>query len=96
MSIEYAIIVRSKTRLESLIDRFNTKGQAQFYIESLGGNFEEYVDEHETFYSALVSLQTQLTPFLKNKIIDRSFLPSFLFAQTHLIIVIGQLSMGSD
>jgi len=30
MSIEYAIIVKNKTRLESLIERFNTKAQAKF------------------------------------------------------------------
>ena len=33
MSIEYAIIVKNKTRLEALIERFNTKAQAKFYIE---------------------------------------------------------------
>ena len=33
MRIEYAIIVKNKTRLETLIERFNTKEQAKFYIE---------------------------------------------------------------
>ena len=49
MSVDYAIIVKNKTRLESLIERFNTKAQAKFYIERLGGNFEDYVTEHSTF-----------------------------------------------
>lgn len=43
MSVEYAIIVRAKTRLESLIERFNTKAQAKFYIEQqslLGSSFK--------------------------------------------------------
>ena len=39
MNIEYAIIVKNKTRLEFLIERFNTKAQAKFYIEKQGGNF---------------------------------------------------------
>ena len=69
MKIEYAIIVRSKTRFESLIERFNTKSQAKFYIESLGGNFENYVIEHETFHNALNSLQTQLSGLIKHKTI---------------------------
>jgi NAD kinase len=90
MKIEYAIIVKSKTRLESLIERFNTKSQAEFYIESLGGNFENYVLEHETFHIALSSLQTQLSKVIKHKIIDRSFLHSFIFSENNLIIVIGQ------
>lgn len=33
MRIENAIIVRNKTRLEQLVERFNTKSQAKFYIE---------------------------------------------------------------
>ena len=45
MNIEYAIIVKNKTRLEALIERFNTKAQAKFYIESLGGNFEDYIQK---------------------------------------------------
>ena len=42
MSIDYAIVVKSKTRLESLIERFNTKAQAKSYIENLGGDFNDY------------------------------------------------------
>jgi NAD kinase len=90
MSIEYAIIVKNKTRLEALIERFNTKAQAKFYIESLGGNFDDYVREHETFHQALVELQTQLSKVIKNKTIERLYLPSFLFSEKNLIIVIGQ------
>jgi len=90
MSIEYAIIVKNKTRLESLIERFNTKAQAQFYIERLGGDFQDYIDEHETFQRALGSLQSQLSKTIKHKIVERSFVPSFLFSEQHLIIVIGQ------
>ncbi|HBI01450.1 MAG TPA: sugar kinase [Flavobacterium sp.] len=90
MNIEYAIIVKNKTRLEALIERFNTKAQAKFYIESLGGNFDDYVREHETFHHALVELQTQLSKVVKNKTIERLYLPSFLFSEKNLIIVIGQ------
>jgi NAD kinase len=90
MKIEYAIIVKNKTRLESLIERFNTKAQAKFYIERLGGNFEDYEQEHETFQLALASLQNQLSNVIKNKIVERAFVSSFLFADNQLIIVIGQ------
>jgi NAD kinase len=90
MNIEYAIIVKNKTRLEALIERFNTRAQAKFYIESLGGNFEDYAVEHEMFHQSLVSLQTQLSRILKNKIVERVYLPSFLFSEKNVIIVIGQ------
>ncbi|MDR2924353.1 MAG: hypothetical protein LBU76_00065 [Azoarcus sp.] len=90
MKFEYAIVVKNKTRLESLIERFNTKAQAKFYIERLGGNFEDYEAEHETFQDSLHSVQTQLSRLIKNKTIERVYLPSFLFSEKHMIIVIGQ------
>jgi NAD kinase len=90
MSVEYAIIVKNRTRLESLIERFNTKAQARFYIERLGGNFDDYELEHEIFQSALVSLQTQLSKVIKNKVVERQYLPSFIFSDRNLIVVIGQ------
>jgi len=90
MKFEYAIIVKNRTRLESLIDRFNTKAQAKFYIERSGGDFEDYVREHETFHASLLSLQTQLSAVIKNKLVERNFLPSFIFAENNFIVVIGQ------
>ena len=87
---EYAIIVRSKTRLETLIERFNTKAQTKFYIESLGGYYEDYEKEHEIFYASLNLLQTQLSKIIKHKTIDRAFLPSYIFSEKNIIIVIGQ------
>jgi len=90
MKFEYAIIVKNKTRLESLIERFNTKAQAKFYIERLGGSFEDYETEHEIFHHSLVSLQTQLSKLIKNKTVERIYLPSFIFSEKNLIIVIGQ------
>ncbi len=90
MSVEYAIIIKDKTRLEALIERFNTKAQARFYIESGGGDFAEYEEEHQVFYESLNALQSRLTPLLKYKIVEKAFLPSFLFANNQLIIVIGR------
>ncbi len=90
MNIEYAIIVKNKTRLELLIERFNTKAQAKFYIERLGGNFNDYEIENEIFQNSLQSLQLQLSKVIKNKIVERNFVSSFIFSENQLIIVIGQ------
>jgi NAD kinase len=90
MSVEYAIIIKNKTRLETLIERFNTKAQAKFYIERLGGNFEDYEAEHDTFHNSLNSLQTQLSKVIKHKTVERVFMPSFIFSENNLIVVIGQ------
>ncbi|WP_353123107.1 hypothetical protein [Dysgonomonas capnocytophagoides] len=90
MSIEYAIIVKNKTRLEALIERFNTKSQAKFYIERLGGDFDDYEMEDEIFHESLNSLQSQLSKVIKHKIVDRAYLPSYIFSDKNMIVVIGQ------
>lgn len=90
MSVEYAIIIKNKTRLEALIERFNTKAQARFYIERSGGNFNDYVYEHETFHDSLSTVQRNLSSVLKNKIVERSFLPSFIFNDSQVIVTVGQ------
>jgi NAD kinase len=90
MSIDYAIIIKNKTRLETLIERFNTKQQAKFYIERQGGKFEDYELEHEIFVNSLSLVQRQLSKVIRNKIVERSFVPSFLFNEKQMVIVIGQ------
>jgi NAD kinase len=90
METEYAIVIKNKTRLELLIERFNTRSQAQFYIERSGGNWDDYEAEHEKFCTSLNAIQKQLSPVIKNKIVERSFLPSFIFSEKQLVIVVGQ------
>ena len=90
MSIDYAIIIKNKTRLEALIEKFNTKAQAKFYIEHSGGNFLDYEKEHEIFHHSLSLVQRNLSTVLKNKIVERSFLPSFIFNNRQVVITVGQ------
>lgn len=90
MSIEYAIIIKNKTRLESLIERFNTKAQAKFYIERSGGDFFDYEKEHEIFHQSLSNVQQNLVGIIKNKIVERNFLHSFIFNENQIIITVGQ------
>ena len=47
------VVVTLKTRLEELIERFNTREQAKFYIEHMGLNFADYDREHETYTAAV-------------------------------------------
>ncbi len=90
MRIEYAIIIRNKTRLETLIERFNTKAQARFYIERSGGDFYDYEKEDEIFHHSLLTVQRKLSTLLKNKIVDRSFLPSYIFNEKQIVVTVGQ------
>lgn len=89
-AFEFAIIVRSKTRREMLQDKFQTHAQAKFYVERSGGSIDDVDAEHDQFYRSLEAIQQQLSGKLKYKTIDRGFLPSFIFADTHLVITVGQ------
>lgn len=90
MNFETVIIIRDKTRLEQLIERFNSKAQAKFYIESSDGDFEFFELEHNTFYESLSKIKDTIHRILKYKVINRSFLPTYIFTEKDLVLVIGQ------
>jgi NAD kinase len=89
MLYEKIILVTRQTRLEGLIQRFNTRGQARFYIEHSSGNFDQYEQEHETYCAALGQLRQGLQGLAKIQVIERTFLPNFLFAASDLVVTIG-------
>ena len=86
---EKIVLVARETRLDGLVERFNTRSQAKFYIEHSGGDFEFFVREHETYYRSLDRLHENLQRLLKIQIIDRKFLPNFLFTEKDLVVTIG-------
>src|SRR5687767_599392 len=86
---EKIVLVTRKTRLEGLIERFNTEGQARFYIEHSGGNFKQYEEEHRTYHAALNQLKLGLQGLAKLQAIERGFLPNFLFTDKDLVVTIG-------
>ncbi len=90
MKIENAVIITNKTRLESLIERFNTKAQAKFYIEHSGGDFSDYEQEHLIFKNSLSVIVEKMSEHFKCKVIDRSFLPNYIFTEKDLPVVLGQ------
>jgi hypothetical protein len=86
---EKIILVTRKTRLEGLIERFNTFGQAKFYIEHSGGNFSLYEEEHARYHRALSALRASLQRLAKLHEIERTFLPNFIFTPSDLVVTIG-------
>lgn len=90
MKIERVIIIRDKTRLEQLIERFNSKAQAKFYLESSGGNFQIYEDEHAQFYQSYNELSGLLANTYKYKVLERAHLVNYIFDAKDVIIVLGQ------
>jgi NAD kinase len=86
---EKIVIVTKKTALEELIGRYNTREQARFYIEHLGGDFSEYESAHETYYRSLKLLRAALPFGVRSQLVERGFLPNFQFGERDLVVTLG-------
>jgi NAD kinase len=84
------VLVTRPTRLAELVVRFNTVSQARFYIEHQGADFADYLHEDETYHHALRDTQTVLAQAGRVQIVDRTFLPNFVFAPDDLVVTLGQ------
>lgn len=84
------VLVTRPTRLAELVVRFNTVSQAQFYIEHQGADFKDYLLEDQTYHHALVEAQTALGQVGRVQVIDRGFLPNFVFGPEDTIVTLGQ------
>jgi NAD kinase len=84
------VIVTRRTALEELIERFNTRDQARFYIEHMGGRFDEYQAAHDAYYRALSSVRASLPRGVRNHWIDRSYLPTYTFGESDVVVIVGQ------
>ena len=86
----HAVLVTRRTRLQELIERFNTVEQARFYVEHLGASFEDYAAEHEHYQQAVRATHEQLALSARVQRLDRGFLANFMFAPDALVVVLGQ------
>lgn len=84
------VLVTRQTRLDELIARFNTQAQARFYIEHAGGDFAEYQREHDAYQRALETTRRVLDTGLKVQVMDRTVVPTYLFARTDVVVTLGQ------
>jgi NAD kinase len=87
---EKIVVVTRKTRLAELIERFNTRGQAKFYVTHAGGDFDEYEREDSAYRASLDLVRGGLDFGMPVQIVDRSFLPTFLFSASDVVVAVGQ------
>ena len=85
-----AVIVTRRTRFEELVAQYNTEAQAAFVINSKGGDFDDYRLEHHTYLKAIEGIKTALKDSARLQIVERNFLPNFIFGPDDIVIVVGQ------
>jgi NAD kinase len=84
------VLVTRHSRIEELIARFHTLDQARFYVEHLGADFSDYVSEHEKYLVARRTVESALSSCARVQLLDRGFLPTYLFAPDDVIVALGQ------
>ena len=84
------VVVTRRTRLEELVDRFNTAGQARFYLERAGGDFAQYQAEHDEYRRAADMVRRLLDLGLPRQWLDRSLVPTYTFGPGDIVITLGQ------
>ncbi|MDE7252802.1 MAG: sugar kinase [Acetatifactor sp.] len=84
------VLVTRKTRLEELVYKYNTLEQAKFYIEHLGVDFSDYLEEDQRYQQAVKEVLSAAERFARVQVIDRSFVPNMIFGSGDVVIAVGQ------
>jgi len=84
------VLVKRRTRLEDLITRYNTIEQAKFYIEHMGNDFSDYISEDERYKKAIGKAISQLEEIGRVQVVDREYVPNFIFGDNDIVVVVGQ------
>jgi NAD kinase len=84
------VMVVRHTRLDDLKARFNTEEQARFYVEHLGADFSDYREEDQTYKQAVREAGNVLSRHGRLQIVDRSFVPNFIFGPDDTVVALGQ------
>ena len=84
------VLVTRRTRLEELIARHHTLGQARFYVEHLGADFGDYLKESAAYAQGLQITVEALQAWGRYQVVDRGYLPNFVFAPEDIVVALGQ------
>lgn len=90
MEIEKIILVVRETRLQESVKRYSTKAQAKFFVKSRGQSFDDYEKEDSNYQYARDKVAHAIPSDIKLQIIDRNFLPNFVFGPKDVILTLGQ------
>ena len=87
---EKVVVVTRKTRLAELVERFNTRAQAKFYIEHAGRDFSEYEAEDAAYRTSLDEVRHAVEVGLKVQVLDRALVPTYTFLPVDIVVTLGQ------
>jgi NAD kinase len=90
-AIDKLVIVTKQTAVEELVERFNTRAQACFYIEQMAGRgrFQGYEEGDQAYQEAVATLNAALPRGVRTQWIERAFLPNFTFGESDVVVTLG-------
>jgi hypothetical protein len=72
--------------------KYGTEGQARFYMENMGETalFSDCTSEDKTFHTGLDYMINALSKYGRVQVVDREFVPNFIFNDSDIVIAYGQ------
>jgi NAD kinase len=89
-TIEKIVYVTRKTPLEGLVQKMNSRAQAQFYLEHNNISFKEYDLADQQYQTVRAKVQRREPSGVKVQWIDRDLLPTYQFGERDLVVTLGQ------
>lgn len=90
MAFERLVLVTRQTELEALVERFQTRSQAEFYLTQAGHDFAAIQRRHAVYASALAQLRAAIPVEMKAHVIERRTLPQYRFEPKDVVVTLGQ------
>lgn len=84
------VLITRHTRLQELIQQYQTLAQAKFYIEHLGADFSDYLLENEAYAKSLRMIVEILQDFGRFQLVDRNLVPNYHFNPEDIVVILGQ------
>ena len=63
---------------------------SQWYIEHLGADFTDYVEENMAYSKSLGRVSEALRSWGRHQVLDRAHLPNFVFTPDDIVVALGQ------
>ena len=84
------VVVTRETRIDGLRKRFNSVDQVSYFIEHRGGKVADYLSEDRVYKDSIARLEAALQPWGRVQLLDRIYLPNYVFGPEDIVVAIGQ------
>lgn len=90
MAFDRLVLITRQTELEALIERFQTRSQAEFYLTQAGHDFAQIQARHDRYAASLAAIKAGIPPDFKTHVIERRTLPQYRFEPKDVVVTLGQ------